>query len=172
MLKQATNQNLDYLASVLSQLTDQQFSTPLEVLSNSTLGMHVRHILEFYKCLIVAKEANSVIDYDARVRDTSLELSTENCLNLISNISEFLDRMEKDTSMELKVNYSFDANKECETMTIGTSLYRELQYNIEHAVHHLAIIKIGIRALEDSFELDANFGIAASTIRNKNACAQ
>jgi len=51
-------------------------------------------------------------------------------------------------------------------------LHRELQYNIEHAVHHLAIIKIGVKTLEDSFKLDDNFGIAASTIRNKNACAQ
>ncbi len=172
MLKQATNQNLEYLKSVLTQLTDQQFSRPLEVLSNSTLGMHVRHVLEFYKCLISATEASGVVDYDARVRDVSLELGTENCLDLISKISEFLTNMEGDTPMKLKANYSFNANEECESMTIDTTLYRELQFNIEHAVHHLAIIKIGIRALEDAFEIDANFGIAASTIRNKNTCAQ
>ena len=69
--------------------------------------------------------------------------------------------------MKLRVNYALASNEEGETMTINTSLHRELQYNIEHAVHHLAIIKIGIKSLEDSFKLDDNFGIAASTIRNK-----
>ena len=172
MLKQATNQNLDYLKAALNQLTDEQFSRPLEVLSNSTLGMHVRHILEFYTCLIKATKQNDIIDYDSRVRDTSLELSTQNCINAIGNISAYLEGVENDISMKLAVNYAFDCDEAQDKMTIDTSLYRELQYNIEHAVHHLAIIKIGIRALEDAFDLDDNFGIAASTIRNKNACAQ
>lgn len=171
MLEQATNQNLECLKSALEQLTDEQFSRPLEVLSNSTLGMHVRHILEFYTCLIKAIDSG-VVDYDTRVRDTSLELSTENCIATIADISGFLNSVSKDITMQLKVSYALKADEECETVTINTSLYRELQYNIEHAVHHLAIIKIGMKALEDSFELDANFGIAASTVRNKNACAQ
>ena len=171
MLEQATNQNLDYLKSILEQLTDDQFSRSLDVLSGSTLGMHVRHILEFYSCLIKATESG-LVDYDSRVRDKSLETSTGNCLNRISDISGFLSNMTEDITMRLKVNYAFNADEECDSITIGTSLYRELQYNIEHAVHHLAIIKIGIKALEGSFNLDDNFGIAASTIRNKKVCAQ
>ncbi|NER15521.1 hypothetical protein GWK08_18850 [Leptobacterium flavescens] len=171
MLKQATYQNLDYLRNALGQLSDEQFSRPLEVLSQSTLGMHVRHILEFYTCLINAVDKKEV-DYDSRVRDTSLEVSTDNCLNEINRISGFLEDVDGDVEMKLKVNYALNPDEDCETMTINTSLYRELQYNIEHAVHHLAIIKIGIKALEDSFNLDDNFGIAASTIRNKNVCAQ
>ncbi|NAS32775.1 hypothetical protein GTQ40_17480 [Flavobacteriaceae bacterium R38] len=173
MLKQATNQNLEYLEDILNQLNDDQFSRSLEILSKSTIGMHVRHILEFYTCLINAVKRNDVVDYDSRVRDTSLESSTLNCLNTIQNISEFLDGVNEDIDMKLRVNYALASNKEGdETITINTSLHRELQYNIEHAVHHLAIIKIGIRSLEDSFNLDENFGVAASTIRNKNACAQ
>jgi len=173
MLRQATDQNLEFLEDVLNQLNDDQFSRSLDILSNSTIGMHVRHILEFYTCLISAVKDGGIVDYDSRVRDTSLESSTVNCKNTIKRISEFLkDVEEEDIEMQLKVNYCLTKQEDAETMTISTSLHRELQYNIEHAVHHLAIIKIGIKSLEDSFKLDDNFGIAASTIRNKNACAQ
>ena len=49
MLKQATNQNLEYLEDVLNQLNDDQFSRSLEILSKSTIGMHVEaHIRVLY----------------------------------------------------------------------------------------------------------------------------
>jgi hypothetical protein len=40
-----------------------------------------------------------------------------------------------------------------------------LVYNIEHAVHHMAIMKIGIREVADYINLPDNFGIAVSTLR-------
>ncbi|WP_340074996.1 hypothetical protein [Leptobacterium sp. I13] len=170
MLKQANNQNLQYLKDALQKLNDEQFSMPLDVLSGSTIGMHVRHILEFYRCLMNSAHTKEV-DYDSRVRDASLELSIHNCMQEIEKITTFLEDVKEDVSMKLKVNYAFDTSEE-DTAQIGTSLYRELQYNVEHTVHHLAIIKIGIKALRQDFQLDENFGVAASTIRNKKACAQ
>jgi hypothetical protein len=52
---------------------------------------------------------------------------------------------------------------------MDTNYFRELTYNIEHAVHHMAIIKIGIREVANYVTLPADFGIAASTIRYKEA---
>jgi len=50
-------------------------------------------------------------------------------------------------------------------VTVETTAMRELVYNIEHAVHHMAIIKIGVREIANYIELPLDFGIAASTIR-------
>ena len=54
-----------------------------------------------------------------------------------------------------------------EAITIETNYYRELIYNIEHAVHHMAIMKIGIHEVAPYISLPADFGVAASTIRYK-----
>jgi len=57
---------------------------------------------------------------------------------------------------------------------MNSSYFRELQYNIEHAIHHMAIIKIAIGACFTEVELPANFGVAYSTVRYQKqlACAQ
>ena len=170
MLKEATTHNLKQLKNVLEQLTDHQFSVPLEILDKATIGMHVRHILEFYNCLINA-ETHGVLDYDARKRDILLETSTDACVDNLNRIIDFLRGVEGNPSLQLRVNYSMDPDKDC-TVGIVTSFYRELQYNIEHTVHHFAILKIGVNALDETIILDKDFGVAPSTIRNRKSCAQ
>jgi hypothetical protein len=54
-------------------------------------------------------------------------------------------------------------NEEC--ITIETNYFRELTYNIEHAVHHMAIMKIGIREVAGQVVIPTSFGVATSTIR-------
>jgi hypothetical protein len=44
-------------------------------------------------------------------------------------------------------------------------------FNIEHCVHHQAVIKIGLIYLEKT-ELSESFGAAKSTIEYRKQCAQ
>lgn len=48
---------------------------------------------------------------------------------------------------------------------ITTNLYRELIYNLEHAVHHMAIMKIAMPEIAPYIVLPPDFGIALSTIQ-------
>lgn len=169
MIKQATSQNLLQLKSVLEQLNNSQFSSQLNVLNNSTIGMHVRHILEFYICLINSKHSHSV-NYDNRKRDTLLEVSISDCIKTISKILHFLNEVENDFDVKLTANYS--VHDESKKVELNSTFYRELLYNVEHTVHHLAIIKIGLNALDVNLKVEKSFGVAASTIRNNNLCAQ
>jgi hypothetical protein len=58
-------------------------------------------------------------------------------------------------------------------LTSQSNIERELMYNIEHTIHHLAIIKIGLNAVAPQIALSEHFGVAPSTIRHKqNICAQ
>ena len=51
---------------------------------------------------------------------------------------------------------------------VNTNVEREILYNLEHCIHHLAIIKIGLKIIKPNFKLPENFGLADSTIRFKN----
>ncbi|XLS28022.1 hypothetical protein ACJD0Z_12520 [Flavobacteriaceae bacterium M23B6Z8] len=170
MLLDATRLNLNQLINLLHQLTETEFTSKLEILNQSSIGMHVRHIVEFYQCLEFAQQSG-VVNYDGRKRDHALENSKTICLEALKNILHFLEVNKTDRSLELHCDYSKE-DDEMGLLKISTSLLRELQYNLEHAVHHMAIIRIGINALDTAVTLDNSFGVASSTIRNKRVCAQ
>ena len=50
---------------------------------------------------------------------------------------------------------------------IETNIGRELAYNIEHAVHHMAILKIGLAIVAPEVKVPEGFGVAVSTLRYK-----
>ncbi len=52
---------------------------------------------------------------------------------------------------------------------IASNFYRELIYNIEHAVHHMAIMKIGVLEVAPYVSMPLDFGVAVSTIRHKKS---
>jgi hypothetical protein len=54
-----------------------------------------------------------------------------------------------------------------EMQKVPTNFLRELVYNIEHAVHHMALIRIGVREVAPHITLPPDFGVAASTIRHQ-----
>ena len=44
-------------------------------------------------------------------------------------------------------------------------------YNLEHAIHHHALIKVGLKIMT-KIELPESFGVAPSTIQYRKVCAQ
>lgn len=169
MLQQIAKKQLLKVKDLLHQLRDKDYSRPLEVLHGSTLGMHFRHIVEFYQCLFETFEGGTV-NYDHRLRDRKMELDKSCCEDRIDEILDKLETISEDRKLTLSANFSEDANGNDAVVT--TTIYRELLYNVEHTVHHLAIIKIGLHALDAGIIWDENLGIAASTLRNKKACVQ
>lgn len=55
--------------------------------------------------------------------------------------------------------------------TVESNIGRELLYVTEHAVHHMAILKMGIVHSFCHIQFEENFGVAESTI-NYQQCAQ
>jgi len=58
-----------------------------------------------------------------------------------------------------------------ETVAIESNFDRELVYNLEHAIHHMALIRVGINELTDVI-VSEKFGVAPSTIKYRAECAQ
>ncbi len=163
-LSQAANNILNQLSGVVSQITEDDFCKPSHSL-NATVGQHLRHTLEFFICLEQGY-GDGVVNYDKRIHNKAMENDRFIALNTIQQIQEFINANQGDKILKLEVGYLPDS-EECETIT--TNYMRELVYNIEHAVHHMAIMKIGIREIADYITLPADFGIAVSTLRYKES---
>lgn len=169
MIHDLARERLLELRQVLSQLDDLTLTATLNTLHGATLGMHIRHILEFYQCLFESLESGH-LNYDLRKRDAEIERSGRRGVGCIDELLISLQAYPEDRPLHLYADYSSDSRER--KVSQATSYFRELLYNIEHCVHHLAMIRIGMRELDTGITIDENLGVAASTIRNKNICAQ
>ena len=147
--------NLSELQALLKQIDATTYSASFEELSNATIGQHIRHIIELFQCMINGYDA-ALIDYDNRKRDRTLEENPEAALKAIDAI--ILKVAKEDKAM--KVSYILHNNTKSE---LYSSYYRELLYNLEHSIHHQAIIK-GVLKNLPNIQLHENFGVAPSTI--------
>lgn len=153
---------LEQLFDLLSHLKPTQFSTSLTVLNGSSIGQHVRHVIEFYQCLVNGIE-HGVIDYDARQRNLELEKSLAFSLDTLKSIIDTIDSLDNPSQpLLLAVAYEPD-NQDF----IDTTLIREMVYMIEHSIHHYALIRIGIQENFSSIEIPKHFGVAYSTIQHQ-----
>lgn len=164
-LIRASHAILSQLASVINQIEEKDFITPCPSLGNSSIGQHLRHTLEFYLCLEAGCQ-QGVVNYDKRAHDKQVESDKYVAQSTINRIKDFISNQKSDFPLTLEVGYELDS-EEC--IVMQTNYFRELTYNIEHAVHHMAIMKIGIREIAPYINIPADFGIAASTIRYKEA---
>lgn len=162
-LKQASVNILNQLKDVFDRLSDAEFTSPVELLSGSSVGQHFRHIVEFYHCLTKGNPVG-IVNYDKRDHDKTIERDRVIALAFLGNIIERIE--DADDEKRLILHISYDTNSDT-SIEIGTNFNRELAYNIEHAVHHMAIIKIGIQAINKNFEFPENFGVAVSTVKYK-----
>lgn len=154
---------LEQLRSFVEQIHPQDYYKPLPVLNQSSPGQHLRHTLEFFLCLKKGYESGTV-NYDKRNHDRLIETDRSVAQHTLGLIREFAGKNLPDKSLKLEVSYS---QTEGIYHILETTFQRELAYNIEHAVHHMAIIKIGVRDSMPYISLPDNFGIAASTVRHK-----
>jgi len=165
-LSRACSYILSQLADLINEIDECDFTKPVDSLSQSTVGQHLRHTLEFFICFQQGYE-QGIINYDKRAHDKLIERDKFLALASLSKISEFIHQLDE---RPLKLEVGYDLDRE-DFVTLETTASRELVYNIEHAVHHMAIMKIGIREVAPYITLPKDFGIAASTIRHKETIA-
>jgi len=163
----ATTTILHQLRDVIQQLTETEFKRPSTTLGHSTIGQHTRHTLEFFICLEQGFE-KGVVNYDRRPHDKLIEEDKFIALSAIQRTVDFVISHTADQCLKLEVGY--ERHKD-DSITLETNFYRELAYNIEHAVHHMAIMKIGIKEVAPHVSVPVGFGIAVSTLRHQESLA-
>lgn len=166
-IKDTSSQVLEQLVELINKLDNEQFARPLSVLSGNTIGKHIRHIIELYEQLLLGYDSG-VINYDRRKRDLQTETETNYAIDKLKQINLTAEN-KSDKPVQLMLDYSIN----CQVNDMVDSSYkRELAYNIEHAIHHMAIIKIAIENAYSEIVLDKAFGVAPSTIRFQRECVQ
>lgn len=164
-LKEPIANLLDQLQFVIEGLSNQQYTQPVKVLSQSTIGQHTRHILEFFIELNKGYDSH-VVDYDKRIRNHAIESDKFFAINTLHQIADELVKPDRD--LVLNVEYGPEAGQRLQVIT---NYFRELVYNMEHTVHHMALIRIGVQSISE-LQIPAEFGVAASTLKFRKACAQ
>jgi hypothetical protein len=156
---------LEQLSDSLDMLSEAEYANPCRSLGNASIGQHVRHVIELFGCLYNGYEYGEV-DYENRKRDIRIEKDKVLAIDLIGMICKHIDKPAKE--LLLRLNYDEHSS---EGFTVSSNYHRELIYNLEHAVHHMALIRIGINEVS-SVELPEGFGVATSTIKYRRSCAQ
>lgn len=164
-LQEAIKNVFVQLNDSLTQLSQEEYTMPSKQLFNATIGQHVRHIIELFICLEKGY-VTGIVNYEKRKRELAIETDKEYARQLLLGISRSIDRTDK--TLLLEANYDEHSD---ETLLIGTNYYREIVYNLEHTVHHMALIRVGINEVS-GIQVPQEFGVAASTIKHKKACAQ
>ena len=156
--------NIETLLGLKDVLTliDQRLYTHVNTKGRASVGQHVRHTIEFYQCLFCAE---SVVNYDTRKRDILLESSPNHSALAIDELIEHLGTVSSDRSLSLAAELPVD---ESLTLEVQSSLSRELLYVLEHAIHHMALIRVLIKDEDNSFELPDSFGVAYSTLAHRS----
>jgi uncharacterized damage-inducible protein DinB len=154
--------NLKQIKQVLESSGQKNFVMKLDVLSGASIGQHVRHVLEFYLCLLNGLETGTV-NYDHRERNLEIENQLETALATIDKLILNLNDLNQDQALKLEGDAGVSVNV---PFSIATNLQRELAYNLEHSIHHQAIIKIGLKQLSFDAVLSKEFGVAPSTLRS------
>lgn len=157
-LSHVSVQILHQLRGLIVELKDDDYSRPLDLLSSNTIAKHVRHVLEMYDEML-AGIAEGLIDYDARKRNLLIEHNREYTLHVIQEITGKIENLEADKPLQLSACYDINGGN----VMVNTSINRELAYNIEHAIHHMAIIQISVKHAFRYIMLPATFGVAFST---------
>lgn len=158
----SVKQTLFELQHLLNQISEDDYSKPIEYLSNASIGEHTRHIIELFQCAINSYEIGQ-LNYDNRERNLLIQTNPSFAIEKIDEICNTIEKENKEINLE---SVFFD-----EVSHIKTNYFREVIYNLEHCIHHQALIKVAVFQFE-YLNVNANFGVAPSTIVYRNKCAQ
>lgn len=165
ILQEPVENLLLQIHNVIGRLSDEHYCQKLDVLSGASIGQHTRHILEFFNELGKGY-AVGIVDYDQRVRNIQIETDRNFAISILYQIIQRIEMPDK----ELTLCIAYGTTDET-PLAVPTSYYRELVYNLEHTVHHMAILRIGIRTVS-AMAIPDDFGVAVSTLKYRAQCAR
>lgn len=152
------------VGEVIEQISDQDFCRPIPVLNGSTLGQHFRHTLEFFECLSSGSKSG-IVSYDQRDHDSKIENDRDLALGVLNEAIVFMNNCQLEKNIKVAICYDLESDDD---IIVDSNMAREIAYNIEHVIHHMALIKIGVQAICPYVVLPKGFGIAVSTLKYRN----
>lgn len=147
------------MIDLCKSLNQEQYTYKSAWLNGVSIAEHLRHSFEFYACLINGSESK-VINYESRQRNREIEANKMYAVEQMNVLKKHLEVF--DLTEAVKVE-----SKDTLKSQIDSSFERELLYCLDHAIHHQALIKIGLKELDLDHLIAPEFGIAYSTLRHR-----
>lgn len=151
LIIQSTLKTLQKSQVLLDNLSNEQLCDASVSPYYSSIGCHIRHILDFYDCIFNV-DSNNKVDLTARSRNKAVECDCGCAQEYLSSIIEKLNSTSFDISTSVLVTDDLGLGKTDIPYTYGSLL---AQAN-SHTIHHYAIINyifdsLGIVINDDEF---------------------
>lgn len=158
---------LEQARDIIESLTDDDYVRVIRPQFQSSIGQHMRHILDAYAALQNAIEGNaSCIDYEKRTRGSGVETNLHDALTVVDDVKSWLCSLSA-----CQLNESYEAVHQVTNAKNGrvfssTTVERELIFLISHSVHHFALLRSMLSCM--SYSISSELGKANSTICYEN----
>lgn len=153
-------ENLDRGVSLLNSIDDEQYSDDSTAPYYSSIGVHIRHILDVFDCVLKGLETG-MIDLSDRQRNEIAEQKVQAGIQYFSEIKSRLGELQ-DTDLDQVVQVRDDLG--LGMVTAKYTLAAALIQAHSHAIHHFASIGYIIAQLGISLP-DGDFGYNPTTPR-------
>lgn len=150
LIVKSTLKTLEKSRVLLSNLTDDQLSNATVSPYYSSIGSHLRHILDFYDCVL--NNNDKTVDLTARKRDIEAETICTSAICYLNSITDKLRQLDSTKNETISVIDDLGCGK----MTIEYTFASLLAQANSHAIHHYAIIsyildRIGVQIEDEDF---------------------
>ncbi len=142
---------------LISKLKDDSLSDATIGPYYSGIGAHLRHILDFYDCVLNIS-SNNEVDLTARSRNKEVESCCNTAKSYLDSVMDRVEVFDKDMKSLIYVTDDLGLGKTEIEYTLG-ALFAQAN---SHAIHHYAIINYILEGLKISFK-DPDFGYNPTT---------
>ncbi|CAH8283783.1 hypothetical protein EV196_102631 [Mariniflexile fucanivorans] len=157
VILQSTLNTLEKSKILLNHINDTTLSNASVAPYYSSIGTHMRHILDFYDC-IFNKGVNNEIDLATRNRNQSVETECCSAKNYLDSIIENLNSFDLAMTDSVLVTDDLGLGKVKMTYSYG-ALFSQAN---SHTIHHYAIINYILEGLNMSIK-HSDFGYNPTT---------
>lgn len=155
--------NLEKGIALLNSITDEQYCNDSIAPYYSSIGRHVRHVLDVFDCVFDGLQTNTTVDLTARKRNEEVELKTTVGIAYFNRIIVKLNALQSyDFDKLISVSDDLGTGVIVQDYTLGGLLIQAHG----HAVHHFASLSYILCQLEIEIA-DENFGFNPTTPRDK-----
>lgn len=159
--------NREYLRQgqrLILNVEEEVYANSIEPLSTSSIGDHMRHVIEHYQRFLIGTK-DGCVDYDARLRDKRIAEDRQFAGSVIAQVMDGLEELPtEDGPLTVKVAVSADGKRDIPATLSSTN--RELQYLQAHTIHHYALIALMLK--NQGEQPPDDFGFAPSTLQHAN----
>jgi uncharacterized damage-inducible protein DinB len=149
------------LQELLRQISDMDYSQGLDLFDGASIGKHCRHIYDFLYTLALGLKTG-ILDYGHRERNSQLE---QNPGQLLIALETQMARLKgSNLNQQLLIIPDLTAHPTQVEKKYLSTLERELHFVFYHTIHHMAMIKMGLKQLDCPIKVNPDFGLAPSTI--------